>query len=204
MDEATLIRRAAAGDRHAFGILVRAHQEGVFLWVHRMVRDEEDAHDLTQETFVRAFRGIGGFRGDAALGTWLRTIATNLVVSQLRREGSATFVPLVDELVADEAAPDAGVIGEDQRRKLAGALERLPPRQREVVRLRIYDELPYAEIAVRLSCSENSAKVSFHHAVKRLRTLLHETTAQRPGLESSHAPEPAEQAGASLRHAPAP
>jgi RNA polymerase sigma-70 factor (ECF subfamily) len=179
MDEGTLIQRAAAGDRHAFGILVRAHQEGVYRCVRGLVRDEEAARDLTQETFLRSFRALPGFRREAAFGTWLRTIAGNLARSHLRREGARSFVPLPAELAADEPGPDEGLASERERAALRQALEKLPPRQREVVRLRIYLELPYAEIARRLGSSENAAKVNFHHAIKRLRRLLTEEPASR-------------------------
>jgi RNA polymerase sigma-70 factor (ECF subfamily) len=183
MDERTLIRRAAAGDRHAFGLLVRAHQEGVYRWIRGLVRDEEAARDLTQETFLRGFRALPGFRGEAAFGTWVRTIAANAARSHLRREGTRTLVPLDDELPAPDAAPDAAFAAEEQRGALRRALERLPPRQREVVRMRIYLELPYAEIARRLGSNENAAKVNFHHAIKSLRRML-------SGESDAHAGEP--------------
>ena len=172
MDERTLIRRAAAGDRHAFGVLVREHQEGVYRWVRGLVRDEEAARDLTQETFLRSFRALPGFRGEAAFGTWLRSIAANLAKSHLRREGAHGFVPLPPDLAADAPKPGEALLAERDRAALQRALESLPPRQREVVQLRIYRELPYAEIARRVGSSENAAKVNFHHAVKRLRRLL--------------------------------
>lgn len=187
MDEGTLIRRASAGDPHAFGILVRAHQEGVFRWIRRMVRDEEAARDLTQEAFLRAWRGLATFRGDAAFGTWLRTIATNLVRSHARKEAGATFVPLDPGLASSAAAPDAALMADGDRQALARALEQLPPRQREVVRMRVYRELPYSAIARELGCKENAAKVNFHHAMKRLRRLMAETQA----VASPGAAEPA-------------
>jgi RNA polymerase sigma-70 factor (ECF subfamily) len=177
MDEGTLIQRAAAGDRHAFGILVRAHQEGVYRCVRGLVRDEEAARDLTQETFLRSFRALPGFRGEAAFGTWLRTIAANAAKSHLRREGARVVVPLDDALPAEAPPPDAGLEAEADRDALRRALERLPPRQRQVVHLRVYRELPYAEIARRVGSSEDAAKVNFHHAIKRLRRLLAEAGA---------------------------
>ncbi len=180
MDERTLIRRAAAGDRHAFGVLVRAHQEGVYRWVRGLVRDEEAARDLTQETFLRSFRALPGFRGEAAFGTWLRSIAANLAKSHLRREGVHGFVLLPPDLAADAPGPGEALAAERERAALRRALESLPPRQREVVQLRIYRELSYAEIARRLGSSENAAKVNFHHAVKRLRRLLTARVAEFP------------------------
>ena len=172
MDEGPLIRRASTGDGHAFGILVRSHQEGVYSWVRRLVRDEETARDLTQETFLRGYRGLTSFRGDSAFGTWLRTIATNVVRSHYRREGSATFVPLDPELASGAPAPDAELVEAADREALRRALEQLPPRQRQVVMLRIYRELPYSEVAREIGTSENAAKVNFHHAIKRLRRLM--------------------------------
>jgi RNA polymerase sigma-70 factor (ECF subfamily) len=172
MDERTLIRRAAAGDRQAFGVLVRTHQEGVYRWVRGLVRDEEAARDLTQETFLRSFRALPGFRGEAAFGTWLKSIAANLAKSHLRREAAHGFMALPADLAAPSPAPADALAAERERAALRRALESLPPRQREVVRLRIYGELSYAEIARRVGSTENAAKVNFHHAVKRLRRLL--------------------------------
>lgn len=172
MEEGTLIRLAADGDRHAFGILVRSHQEAVFHWIRRLVRDDETARDLTQETFLRAYRGLPAFRGDAAFATWARTIATNVVRSHARAAPRATFVELEESLADGAPAADVVLEHEADRRALALALERLPPRQREVVTLRVYEELPYAEIARRTGSSENACKVNFHHALKRLRKLL--------------------------------
>jgi RNA polymerase sigma-70 factor (ECF subfamily) len=113
----------------------------------------------------------------------VRTIAANAARSHLRREGTRTLVPLDDELPAPDAAPDAAFAAEEQRGALRRALERLPPRQREVVRMRIYLELPHAEIARRLGSNENAAKVNFHHAIKNLRRML-------SGESDAHAGEP--------------
>ena len=174
MDEGALLRRAAAGDRHAFGLLVRSHQEGVYRWVRRLVRDEETARDLAQDTFLRAFHGLPGFRGDAAFGTWLRTIATNVVRSHVRRAAAVEVVPLDPALAAPGPSPEAAAVQAGERRALAAAVAGLPPRQREVVTLRIYRELPYAEIARLVGSTENAAKVNFHHALKQLRRVLAE------------------------------
>jgi RNA polymerase sigma-70 factor (ECF subfamily) len=200
MDEGTLVRRASAGDRHAFGILARSHQEAVYRWIRRMVRDEDTARDLTQETLLRGFRGLPEFRGEAAFGSWLRTIATNLVRSHARRLGSVTLVPLDPELASPAPAPDARPIAEDDRRALARALAQLPPRQREVVRLRVYEELPYAEIARRLGGDENAARVNFHHALKRLRRLLAEPSS--PGVTGAEPPRAPHAAGRPAEEGP--
>lgn len=185
MDEGTLIRRASSGDRHAFGILVQAHQEGVFHWIRALVSDEEAARDLTQETFLRGFRGLSGFRGDAAFGTWLRTIALNVTRTHMRAEGDGRFVPLEPDLASTVPSPDAGVLAEGTRRALSAALAQLPERQREVVLLRMYEELPYSEIARRVGSSENAAKVNFHHAIKRLRRIMRAASEVDPSRRGS-------------------
>jgi RNA polymerase sigma-70 factor (ECF subfamily) len=179
MDEGALLRRAAAGDRHAFGLLVRSHQEGVYRWIRRLVRDEETARDLTQDTFLRAFQGLPSFRGDAAFGTWVRTIATNVVRSHVRRASAVQVVPLDPALPSPDLPPDAAAMQAAVRGALAAAVAALPPRQRQVVTLRIHRDLPYAEIARLTGCTENAAKVNFHHALKRLRRALAEDAAGR-------------------------
>ncbi len=171
--------RFRAGDRAAFDSLVRRHQRGVWRIVRRYVRSDADAFDVTQQVFVRAFKGLAGVRGSASVRSWLYRIAINCSLSWLRdhkREQPAE----IDEhaLVEGPAAPGRLVDGEDNAR-LREAIAQLPPKQKLVLELRVFDDLSFKEVAELADCTENTAKVNFHYAVKRLRDILGGSDAAR-------------------------
>jgi RNA polymerase sigma-70 factor (ECF subfamily) len=169
-----LAARFRNGERSAFDQLVRRHQKGVWRLVRRYVRNDADAADVTQQAFVRAFRGLGGFRGTATVRSWLYRIAINCALSWLRdhkREQPAEIDE--DALVDVHTAPSKIADGQDNAR-LRAAIEKLPPKQKMVLELRVFDDLPFKEVAELADCTENTAKVNFHYAVKRLRDILGE------------------------------
>jgi len=167
-----IAERFRQGDRAAFDILVRRHQRGIWRLVRRYVRSDADASDVTQQAFVRAFRGLGAFRGAASVRSWLYRIAINCSLSWLRdhkREQPADIDD--DQLVEPPAAPAKISDGEDGIR-LRAAIAQLPPKQKLVLELRVFDDLSFKEVAELADCTENTAKVNFHYAVKRLRDIL--------------------------------
>jgi RNA polymerase sigma-70 factor (ECF subfamily) len=181
-EEDALLGAWLVGDDEAFGELVARHQPLVLSLVRRYARTPEDARDLAQRTFLKAFesarRAVLGRRGQRGEGgavpfrRWLVRVALNLSKNHLRDEGRWTQVPRPERLAAaGSSAAEALERAEDQVR-LRRAVLRLPRRQREVVTLRLDAELPFAEIAEALGVTENAAKVSFHLAVKRLRAEL--------------------------------
>ncbi|MFO0585640.1 MAG: sigma-70 family RNA polymerase sigma factor [Anaeromyxobacter sp.] len=184
-DEA-LVAAFLVGDEVAFGELVRRHEQTVLRIVRRWARSPDDAHDLAQRTFLRAFEAarrtlgrtpiFGRARPGFVFKAWLVRIAVNLAKNHRRDEARARRAPL-EALGPEEAAPataPAALEREEQARRMREAVAALPRRQREVLTLRIDAELPFAEIAEALGTTENSAKVTFHHAVKRLRERLEE------------------------------
>ena len=167
-----LVERFVRGERDAFDGLVRRHQQGVWRIVRRYVRSDADAADVTQQVFVRAFRGLAGFRGAASVRSWLYRIAIHTALSWLRdhrREQPAEIAE--DALVEPASAPGRIAAGQDGAR-LRLAIAQLPPKQKLVLELRVFDDLPFKEVAELADCSENTAKVNFHYAVKRLRDIL--------------------------------
>ena len=168
-----LIERFRAGERRAFDELVRRHQRPLWRMARRYLRNDADASDVTQQAFVRAFRGLDRFRGAASFRSWLYRIAINLALNHLRDH--AREAPHVlgegDGGSAGATGPMRIIEGEEQA-ELRAAIDDLPPKQRMVVELRIYDELSFKEVAELADCSVNAAKVNFHHAVKRLRARL--------------------------------
>ncbi len=171
-EEQRLVERFRAGDRDAFGELVLRHQRGVYFLVWRYVRSEEDARDLTQAAFVRAWNNAGAFRGDSAFRTWMYRIAVNLALNLLRDHRHWQTAELSDQLVSD--APEAPELLERalQADQLRAAISALPSKQRLVVDLRVQEGLSFRQVAEIAECSEDAAKANFHHALKRLRQLL--------------------------------
>lgn len=167
-----LAERFRGGDRAAFDQLVRRHQRGVWQLVRRYVKRDADAFDVTQLVFVRAFRGLGSFRGAASVRSWLYRIAINCALSWLRDHRREEPSELAEDALTDaNPAPARLMIGEEGA-QLRAAIAKLPPKQRLVLELRVFDDLSFKEVAELADCTENTAKVNFHYAVKRLRDIL--------------------------------
>lgn len=171
-----LVTAAKAGDRSAFDELVKATYAETYTLALRLTQNEEDARDVVQEAYLRAYKGLKKFREDAQFTTWLYRITANCAATHLakgnrhRHEDLDDQVALYDERAeADpEAQADAGLL----RDRLSVALAHLPPRLRAVVVLRDVYDLPHDEIAHELGISEAAAKVRLHRARKQLRERL--------------------------------
>jgi RNA polymerase sigma-70 factor (ECF subfamily) len=171
--DAALIARFRTGDRSAFDDLVRRYQRPLYYLALRYVRVEADAKDLAQRTLVKAYGALAGFRADSSFRTWLYRIAINLCLNHLRDRKREEMRPELGEaLAAPPSGGDRALIDRERGALLREAIAELPPKQRMVLELRVYDELPFREVAELAGCSENSAKVNFHHAVKRLRAIM--------------------------------
>ncbi|HET8929530.1 MAG TPA: sigma-70 family RNA polymerase sigma factor [Acidimicrobiales bacterium] len=170
-DHDTLVDAARGGDRGAFDELVRRTYRETYTLALRLVGDPDDARDVTQESYLRAFRGLKSFRGDAQFTTWLYRITANRAATHLRRRIRNRHDPLTDDLWASEVT-DGAPAQIELRHELTQALNTLPPKLRSVVVLRDVYGLPHAEIARELSISESAAKVRLHRARKKLRGEL--------------------------------
>ncbi len=167
--EANLLARCRAGDQAAFRRLVEEHHQRIYRVAYAVVPDAEDAAEITQETFIKAWHALPGFRGEAAFATWLTRLALNTARDHLRRgrarrERDAAY-PAVTT-ASDPAEPFAN------RDELARALDLLTPQAREVVALRYGHELSLAEIAAVLACPEGTVKSRLNGALTRLRAIL--------------------------------
>ena len=174
-----LVESFLKGDATAFDQLVRRHEELVLRIVRRYSRDADDARDLAQKTFVRAFEAARStFQRSRderpPFQRWLVRIAVNLARNHVRDQGRWTraSVDRVEQQPHGAPGPDAALVTSERAARLRKAVLELPARQREVLTLRLDAELPFAEIAAALEISENAAKVNFHHAAKRLRDLV--------------------------------
>ena len=149
-----------------------AHRESIREVLRRYTLDEDELDDLVQQTFVQAHGAIGSFRGDSSLGTWLYRIAVN-AGNALARSRKRTRGPSLDqvELITNSLGTTRMALREGRRRLMA-AIQTLPPKQRHVVELRLFNDLPFSVIGGIVGCSEDSAKMNFQHAVKRLKASL--------------------------------
>ena len=159
-----LVERFRGGERRAFNELVRRYQKPVYYMALRYVKNDADAADVTQKAFVRAYKAIASFRGDSSFKTWITRIAINQAINYLRdnkREKATDIDDLRDDALIRNPTGAHRVIRNEESAALRDAVERLPDKQRMVLSLRIYEELPFREIAELVRCSENSAKVNF-------------------------------------------
>ncbi len=164
-----LIARYLAGDEQAAAELVRRHTAPLARFLAVQGAPESELEDLVQDAFFRAFRALRGFRGGASFRTWVMAIGSNLLKDRRRQWKRGQLVELSRDLPDGTADPageaEAGWTAERLERELA----RLPRLQREVFLLRAQQGQAYGEIAAGLGISEGSARVHFHHAVKRLK-----------------------------------
>jgi RNA polymerase sigma-70 factor (ECF subfamily) len=187
MDQAELVAAATAGDSRAFEELVRATYTDVYALAYRLTGNEEDARDVVQEAYLRAYKGLKRFRGDAQFSTWMYRITANCASTAMtkgkkhRHEVLEDEAPLAD--VRPEHDPEAAGDAELLRVRLNDALEELPPRLRAVVVLRDMYDLPHQAIADELGITEAAAKVRLHRARRRLRERLFPKSEE----ESAHA-----------------
>ncbi len=171
-----LVEAARRGDRAALDELVRVTYSGAYTLAFRLTGNEDDARDVVQEAYLRAYRGLRRFRGDAQFTTWLYRITANCSSNLLakrartRTETLADDAPVVD--VRADHDPELRMSGEDERTRVANALAVLPWRLRQVIVLRDIYDLPHGSIASELGISEAAAKVRLHRARRRLRELL--------------------------------
>jgi RNA polymerase sigma-70 factor (ECF subfamily) len=170
--DAALVAKARRGDRDAFEALVRRHQRGLWRLVRRTLRTDADASDVTQQAFVRAYRALDGFRFEASVRSWLYRIGINLALNHVRDRARERPAELDPDAIAVGPVGASGLVAEEQAVALRAAIASLPPKQKMVLELRVYDELSFREVAALCACTENAAKVSFHFAVKRLRAIL--------------------------------
>ncbi len=175
-DVGELVAAARDGDREAFEALVKATYADTYTLAYRLTGDEEDARDVVQEAYLRAFKGIRRFRGDAQFSTWMYRITANCASTQLGKRNRHRHDELLDDApLADEDPerdPQQRADASSLRDRLNVALAELPPKLRAVVVLRDVYDLPHEDIAAELGISESAAKVRLHRARRKLRERL--------------------------------
>ncbi len=171
-----LLKMFFEGDNpnYAFNLIVRKHQEAVYWHIRRMVVGHDDANDVVQDVFLKAWQGLQSFRQDAALFTWLYRIATNESLSFLKKKKNRFMLPLIDVSKQLEETLEADVYyrGSDIEKKIQKVILKLPAKQRAVFNMRYYDEMKYEDMAEVMGTSVGALKASYHHAVKKIEKYI--------------------------------
>ena len=178
--ERALVVAARAGDEQAFGVIVTRYHARILNLALRMVGSFDDAHDVAQETFIRAHAGLSRFRDGAAVFTWIYRIAVNNCINFLRKRNLRSFIcldfcgELADgsEALISGADPGGELEAAEIRDRVDRALARLPARQRLVFVLRQFDGLTHPQIAEVLGCSDGAVRASYFRAVRKLQGAL--------------------------------
>ena len=163
-----LVRRSQAGDQTAFSELMTRHRAAVYRTAWRLTGDHAEADDLSQEAFVKAYRALGSFRGESKFRTWVVRIVMNLAFTARQSRRPSVSIEELQALPGGEMPADRRLLGGQVR----AAVERLPPRQRQVLLLKVYEGLKFQEIADLAGISVGTAKATFFHAVRSLRRRL--------------------------------
>lgn len=164
-----LFRIEASRDK-AFGLIVKKYQKRVYYHIRRMVIDHDDADDVTQNTFIKAWKGLANFKEDSQLFTWLYRIATNESITFLnskKKRGHTSYSDVEHEL-SSRLENDSNFSGDKIQLKLQQAILTLPEKQRIVFNMKYYDDLKYEEMSAILDTSVGALKASYHHAVKKI------------------------------------
>ena len=176
LDEADCVDRAQRGDAAAFAALMRRYQERIYRFLVRMTRSQDDAREMTQETFLNAWQALPRWRPNARLSTWLFRIARNEALDGLRHAQRLEFVPIdaltAEQLPAQSTTPESALQARQSVAALERALARLPVAQREILLLRDIEDLSYEDIAEVLDIRLGTVKSRIARARAGLLRLL--------------------------------
>jgi RNA polymerase sigma-70 factor (ECF subfamily) len=176
MEDAALVAASVAGEREAFDVIVERHRRTVYQVCFRFVHNHEDASDLAQDVFVRAWRGLKSFKGQAALSTWLYRIAVNVCLNRVSSKAVTTPTESIESVdhfedVRIEGAQHA-MIRQERAAVVRQAIANLPKKQRATLILRAYHDLSHQQIADVLGSSVGAVKANFFHALANLKKIL--------------------------------
>lgn len=157
----------------AFSVLVKEYTEPLYWHLRRMVLDHEDANDLLQNTFVKAWTNMDGFQGNSKISTWLYRIATNEALTFLTKQTASQSVSIDDEeSVVNQLEADEYFDGNELQMRMQQALASLPPKQRLVFNMKYYDDMKYEDMSQVLGTSVGALKASYHLAVKKIASFF--------------------------------
>lgn len=172
MEDYEIIERVKKGDAELFEMLVRRYETRLYALAWRMLHNRSDAEDAVSEVFMKAYRAIAGFRGEAGFFTWLYRIAINHLLNKLRKGSRMRKEDLDLERMESPYNPVSSARQRELKTAVAKTIEELPSRQRAIFHMRYQEELSHSEIASILGISEGASKAAYHHAVLKLREGL--------------------------------
>lgn len=158
----------------AFRQFFKIYSKRLYVNIRRLVANQEDANDIMQDTFMKAYQNISAFRCDSSLFTWLFRIAVNETLTFLNKQNheSSILIAANDENVVDNVTADEYFDGDELRQKLEQAITSLPAKQRIVFNMKYFDNMKYEEMSELLDTSVGALKASYHHAVLKLKQML--------------------------------
>jgi RNA polymerase sigma-70 factor, ECF subfamily len=174
LSEAALVEACLAGRSGAFDLIVQRHRRSVYLLCCRFVGNHEDASDLSQDVFLRAYRGLKGFRGQSSLATWLYRIGVNVCLNRVGAKAPVTTESIEEQQYVDtrSESPSERLLKEERSARVRAAIAELPKKQRVTLILRMYHEMSHQEIAEVLGSSVGAVKANFFHALNNLKKQL--------------------------------
>jgi RNA polymerase sigma-70 factor (ECF subfamily) len=173
--EADLVAACLAGRTEAFDAIVERHRRAVYQLCFRFVGNHEDARDLSQDVFLRAFRGLRRFRGQSSMSTWLYRIGVNVCLNRLSvRAPRIEPIDPAQHVDTQGESPSDRVLRDERAAQVRAAVVRLPRKQRAALVLRMYHDLSHQEIAEVLGTSVGAVKANVFHALHNLKKLLGE------------------------------
>jgi len=166
--------RDESSKNNAFNLIVSKYKEKLYWHIRRMVIIHDDADDVLQNTFIKAWKGLPNFKEQAQLYTWLYRIATNESITFLNQKKKRFFIPIinVEKELSNHLESDTLYNGDEIQLKLQKAILTLPKKQRLVFNMKYYEEMKYEEISKILDTSVGALKASYHHAVKKIEFFL--------------------------------
>lgn len=175
-DDKTLVQRFVDDhDEFAFEVLVKKYQRMVYFLALKMVGNHHDADEVAQKTFLSAYKNLARFEGRSSLKTWIFRIAMNYSKNLLRDRGRREGEEVTERTAIAHSSVEDEIETHQRRLIVRKAMENLPPRQREVLQMRAFGDMTFAEIASSIGISISAAKVNYHYAVKSLKGMLTET-----------------------------
>ena len=162
--------------REAFAEVIATYSEPLYWQIRRKVQSHDDANDLLQNTFLKAWQSIDLFRGEAKLSTWLHKIAINESITFLAKERKRLNISIDDEesMLINTIEADEYIDGDELKLKLRKAIATLPEKQRLVFNMKYFDEMKYEEMSEILGTSVGAQKASYHIAVKKIEQYFSE------------------------------
>lgn len=176
LEDHELIKKFSATEtrNYAFNLIVRKYQERIYWHIRKMVYNHDDADDITQDTFIKAYKGLLKFREDSQLYTWIYRIATNECLNFIKKNKRRNLISLneVENIIEAQFTDDNELSGREIQIALQMAIAQLPEKQKLVFNMKYFDDMKYEDMSAVLKTSVGALKASYHLAVKKIETIL--------------------------------